>query len=117
VITRTPIPISLGNNSIIKAVGLGLVRVSMTVDRTSRLFELWDIYCVLDMETNNLLLVTYIVQKGYSVNFGSNTCEISKARSIIGRAKNRKWVLDGSPIVPDPQVAYIAKASLSVWHK
>jgi len=91
----------------------------MTVDRTSRLFELWDIYCVLDMGTNNLLLVTYIVQKGYSINFGSNTCEISKARSIIGRAKNRKrlWVLDGSPIMPDLQVAHIAKVLLSVWHK
>jgi len=71
------------------------------------------------MGTNNLLSVTYIVQKGYTVNFGTNMCEISKARSIIGRAKNRKrlWVLDGNPVVPNPHVAHVAKASLSIWHK
>jgi len=37
---RTPISIGLGNDSIIKAVRSGLVRISMTVDRTSRLFEI-----------------------------------------------------------------------------
>jgi len=37
---RTPISIGLGNNSIIKAVGSGSVRISITVDGTSRLFEL-----------------------------------------------------------------------------
>jgi len=84
---RTPISIGLGNNSIIKAVRSGLVRISMTVDGTSRLFELQDVYYVPDMGTNNLLSVTYMVQKGYTVNFGTNICKISKARSIIGRAK------------------------------
>jgi len=37
---KTPISIGLGNDSIIKAVGSGLVRISMTVDGISRLFEL-----------------------------------------------------------------------------
>jgi len=36
---RTPISIGLGNDSIIKAVRSGLVRISMTVNKTSRLFE------------------------------------------------------------------------------
>ena len=37
---KTSIPIGLGNNSIIKAIRLGSVRISMTVDKKSRLFEL-----------------------------------------------------------------------------
>jgi len=57
----TPISIGLGNNNIIKAVRSGLVRILITVDRTLRLFELWDIYYVPDIRTNNLLSVTYIV--------------------------------------------------------
>jgi len=116
---RTPISIGLGDDSIIKAVGLGSVRISMTVDGISRLFELQDVYYVLDMGTNNLLSVTYMVWKGYIVNFGTNMCEISKAGSIIGKAKNRKglWVLDGNPVVPNPHVAHVVKASLSVWYK
>jgi len=116
---RTPISISLDNNSIIKTVRSGSVRISITVDGTSRLFKLQGVYYVPDMGTNNLLSVTYIVQKGYTVNFGTNMCEISKAGSIIGKAKNRKrlWVLDSNPVVPNPHVAYVTKASFSVWHK
>ena len=87
---RTPISIGLGDDSIIKAVGSGSVRISITVDGTSRLFELQDVYYVPDMGTNNLLSVTYMVQKGYTVNFGTNMCEISKAGSVIGKAENRK---------------------------
>jgi len=113
---RTPISIGLGDDSIIKAVGSGSVRISMTVDGTSRFFELQDVYYIPDMGTNNLLSVTYMVRKGYTVNFGTNMCEISKAGSVIGKAENRKglWVLDGNPVVPDPYVAHVAKASLSV---
>jgi len=116
---RTPISIGLDDDSIIKAVGSGSVRISITVDGTSRLFELQDVYYVPDMGTNNLLSVTYMVQKGYTVNFGTNMCEISKAGSVIGKAENRKelWVLDGNPVVPDSYVAHVAKASLSVCHK
>jgi len=87
---RTPISIGLGDDSIIKAVGSGSVRISMTVDGTSRLFELQDVYYVPDIGTNNLLSVTYMVWKGYTINFGTNMCEISKAGSIIGKAENRK---------------------------
>jgi len=116
---KTSIPIGLGNNSIIKAVRLGSVRILITVDGKSRLFELWDIYYVLDMGTNNLLSVTYIVQKEYTVNFRERLCKISKARSIIGITKNKKglWVLDRDSAISDPQVAYVVKASLNVWYK
>jgi len=116
---KTSISIGLGDDSIIKAVGSGSVRISMTVDGKSRLFELRDVYYVPDMGTNNLLSVTYMVQKGYTVNFGERLCEISKAGSIIGIAENKKglWVLDGNSVVSDPQVAHVAKASLNVWHK
>jgi len=54
------------------------------------LFELWDIYYVPDIETNNLLSVTYIVQKEYTVNFGEKLYKILKAGLIIERAKNKK---------------------------
>ena len=64
------------------------------------------------MGTNNLLSVTYMVQKEYTVNFRERLCEISKAGSIIGIAENKKglWVLDGNLVVSDPQVAYVAHA-------
>ena len=62
----------------------------MTVDRKSRFFELQNIYYVLNMRTNNLLLVTYMVQKGYTVNFRAKLYEISKAKSVIERAENKK---------------------------
>jgi len=58
---KTSILIGLGNDSIIKAVRSGSIRISMTVDKKSRLFELRDMYYVLDIGTNNLLLVTYMV--------------------------------------------------------
>jgi len=45
----------------------------MTIDGTSRLFELQDVYYVLDIETNNLLSVFYTVWKRYTINFGTNT--------------------------------------------
>jgi len=99
---KTSIPIGLGNDSIIKAVGSGLVGISMTVDGKLRLFELWDVYYVPDMRTNNLLSVTYMVQKGYTVNFRERLCEISKAGSIIGITENKKglWVCKGTPNTP-----------------
>ena len=98
---ETPISIGLGDDSIIKAVGSGLVKISMTVDRISRLFKLWDIYYVLDMRTNNLLSVTYMIQRGYTINFGAKLYEISKAGSVIKRAKNKKrlWVLDRNSVM------------------
>jgi len=116
---KISILIGLGNDSIIKAVRSGSIRISMTVDKKSRLFELRDMYYVLDIGTNNLLLVTYMVWKGYTINFRERLCEISKARSIIGIIENKKglWVLDRNLVVSDPQVAYVMKASLNIWYK
>ena len=116
---KTSILIGLGNDSIIKAVRSGSIRISMTVDKKSRLFELQDMYYVLDIGTNNLLLVTYMVWKGYTINFRERLCEISKARSIIGIIENKKglWVLDRNLVVSDPQVAYVMKTSLNIWYK
>jgi len=104
--SRTPILIDLGNDSIIKAVRSGLVRISMTVNGILKSFELQNVYYVPDMETNNLLLVIYIVRKEYAINFGIIIYEISKAGSIIGKAKNRKglWVLDSNSIMSDCQM-------------
>jgi len=38
----------------------------------------------------NLLSVTYMVRKGYTINFGTNLCEILKAGLVIAEAENRK---------------------------
>jgi len=84
---RTPISIGLGNDNIIKAVGLGSVRISMTVDGTLRLFELQDVYYVPDMGTNNLLSVTYMVRKGYTVNFGINIVRSQKLDQLLEEPK------------------------------
>jgi len=114
-----PVPIGLGNNSIIKAFGLGSIRISMTANGVSRMFELQDVYYILDMGTNNLLSVIYMIRKDYTINFGTNLCEISKAGLVIGKAENRKglWVLDKDPIMLSSQAAYVAKVLLDVWHK
>jgi len=114
-----PISIGLGDNSIIKAIGLGSIRISMDVNSRSKIFELCDMYYVLDMGTNNLLSISYIVKKGYTVNFGVDKCEIAKDRIIVGEAYSMKglWVLKGNTSLITQNSANIAKMSLSIWHR
>ena len=73
---ETPIPIDLDNNSIIKAVESGSIKISMTVNGISRLFELQDVVYILNMRTNNLLSVTYIVWKGYCKGICKGTSRV-----------------------------------------
>ena len=39
----TSVPIGLGDNSTIKAIGSGSIRISMDVNSTSKIFELHDV--------------------------------------------------------------------------
>ena len=73
----------------------------------------------LDIGTNNLLSITYIVKKDYIINFGTNLCKISKARLVIRKTESRKglWILNRDPIVPSPQAVHVIKASLDIWYK
>jgi len=89
------IPIGLEDNRTIKAVGLESVRIMMDIDGKSSVYKFQDVYYVPDMGTNNLLLVTYMVNKGYFVGFGVDRCEIIKGNMVIVRAEKSRnlWIL------------------------
>jgi len=114
-----PISIGLGDDSVIKAIRSGSIRITIDVGKKSKTYELCDIYYVLDMEANNLLSVTYMVKKGYTVDFGVNNCEIRKDDNAVGIAERKLglWVLKGTTSLPDHQFAHIATTSLHMWHK
>ena len=114
-----PISIGLGDDSIIKAIRSGSIRIIIDVGRKSKTYELCNIYYVLDMGANNLLFVTYMVKKGYIVDFGVNNCEIRKNGNAVGIAERKLglWVLKGTTSSPDYQSAHIAVTSLHMWYK
>jgi len=114
-----PISIGLGDDSVIKAIRSGSIRITIDVGKESKTYELCDIYYVLDMGANNLLSVTYMVKKGYTVDFGVNNCEIRKDDNAVGIAERKLglWVLKGTTSLPDHQFAHIATTSLHMWHK
>jgi len=113
------IPVSLGDNRTIEVIGLGSVRISMNVNGTSNVYEFWNMYYVPDMGYNNLLSVTYMVNKRYFVSFGADKCEISKKGLVIGKAKKRRnlWILQGITVPPVMELAHVAKVSLKLWYK
>ena len=116
---QTAIPIGLGDNRTIKAVRSGSVRIMMDIDGKSSVYEFQDVYYVPDMGTNNLLSVTYMVNKGYFVGFGVDRCEIIKGNMVIARAEKSRnlWILQGRMVSPGHQSAHVAKALLDLWHK
>ena len=63
-------PIGLGDDRVINAVGSGSVRISMKVNGKSIVYELCDVYYIPNMEMNNLLSVTYMSKRNYSIFFG-----------------------------------------------
>ena len=115
----TPVPISLGDDSIIKAIGSGSIRISMNVNGISKIFELRDVYYVPDMGANNLLSVSYMMKRGYIVIFGVDKCEIAKDGIVVGEAHYMKglWVLKGNTSLITQNSANIAKMPLSIWHR
>ena len=108
------ISIRLGNDSVVKAAGSGSVMISMDVKGKKRIFELCNVYYVLDMGQNNLLSVSYMVNKGYSVHFRAKDCIIQKENDVIGNVykKNNLWVLSGKTVLPRQEMAYIAQVSM-----
>ena len=84
-----PISIGLGDDSVIKAIRSGSIRITMDVGKESKTYELRDVYYVLDMGANNLLSVTYMVKKGYTVDFGVNNYEIRKDGNVVGIAERK----------------------------
>jgi len=67
---KLAIPIGLGDDRIINAIGSGPVRISMEVDGRSMVYELCNIYYVSNIGMNNLLSVMYISERNYSSFFG-----------------------------------------------
>jgi len=88
------VSIGLEDDSIIRAIGLGSVIISMNVDESSRPFEFRDVYYVPEMGSNNLLSVSYIINKGYLVNFDTNQCKILKKNIIVGSGDRKKQSMD-----------------------
>jgi len=91
----------------------------MEVDGKSTVYELYDVYYVSNMGMNNLLSVTYMSERNYSLFFGRNKCNILKGRNVIGKARkrNKLWILKEKTLSPTQESAYIAKASINTWHR
>ena len=103
------IPIGLGDDKVIDAIGLELVRISMEIDGKSTVYELCDVYYVPNMGMNNLLSVTsvtYMSETNYSIFFGQDKCTILKSRNVIGKARkrNKLWILKGKMLSPTQEL-------------
>jgi len=116
---KSTVPIGLGNNRVIDAVGSGSVRVSMSVNDKTTTYKLRDVYYVPNMGTNNLLSVTYMIERDYTVNFGRHDYRILKGIDLIGKVTKRDklWILEGKTLPPTRDTAHIAKASINTWHR
>ena len=116
---KSAIPIGLGDNRVIDAVGSGSVRISIEVDGKPTVYELRDVYYVPNMGTNNLLSVTYISERNYSTIFGQDECSILKGMNVIGRARkrNKLWILEGKTLFLTQESAHVARASINTWHR
>jgi len=90
----------------------------MNVDESSRPFEFWDVYYVPEIGGNNLLFMSYIINKGYLVNFNTNQYKILKKNIIVGSGdrKNNLWILNGKTIPPERHVVHVARVSINIWH-
>jgi len=86
---KLTVSIGLGDNRVTDAVGSGLVRVSMSIDSKMIIYKLCDVYYVHNIGTNNLLSVTYMIEKNYTVSFGWYNCRILKERGLIGKVTKR----------------------------
>ena len=116
---KSAIPIGLGDDRVIDAVGSGSVRISMEVDGKPTVYELCDVYHVPNMGTNNLLSVTYMSERNYSTIFGRDECSILKGMNVIGRARkrNKLWILEGKTLFPTQESAHVTRASINTWHR
>jgi len=114
-----PISIGLGNDSVIKAIGSGSIRITMDIGKESKIYELCDVYYVPDIGANNLLFMTYMMKKGYTVDFGVNNCKIRKDGNAVGIAEKKLglWVLKDTTSSLDHQSAHIATTLLHMWYK
>ena len=84
------IPISLGDDRTIEVIRSGSVRISMNVNGSSNIYKFRNVYYVPEIESNNLLSVTSMVNKGYFVDFGTHKCKISKGGIVIEETKKRR---------------------------
>jgi len=86
---KSAVLIGLGDDKVIDAVGSGSMRIFMEVDGKSTVYKLHNVYYVSNIGMNNLLLVTYISERSYSLFFGRDECSILKGRNVIGKARKR----------------------------
>ena len=116
---KSAVPIGLGDDRVINAVGSGSVRISMDGDGKPTVYKLRDVYYVPNMGTNNLLSVTYMSERNYSTIFGRDECSILKGRNVIGKARKRDklWILKGKTLSPTQESAHVVRASIDTWHR
>jgi len=87
----------------------------MEIDGKSTVYELCDIYYVPNIGMNNLLSVTYMSERNYSLFFGRDEYNILKGKNVIGKARKRDklWILEGKTLSPTQESAHVAKASIN----
>jgi len=82
-------------------------------------YKLWDVYYVPNMGTNNLLSVTYMSERNYSIFFGRDECSILKGTNVIRKAikRDKLWILEGKTLFPIQESAHVVRTSINTWHR
>ena len=106
-----PKKVWLGDDHYILAKGIGQLHLEMDIGGGKKgLTIIHSAYYVPDV-SKNLLSVSYLIKRGYSVNFNNNKCHIlcKQDQELCGIAKevDGLFIVNAKPIIPE--CAYISK--------
>ena len=106
-----PKKVWLGNDCYILAKGIGQLHLEMDIRGGKKgLTIICSTYYVPDV-SRNLLSISYLIKRGYSVNFNNNKCHIlcKQDQELCGIAKevDGLFIVNAKPIIPE--CAYISK--------
>ena len=108
----TPIVIALGDNSVIRGIGVGRVTVELQVHGTWQPAVLQDVLYVPELH-GNLLSVAQLTRHGYDVCFSKDNCKLLDSASTVACVGTRYANLYTLPIrINPPDSARVATAQV-----
>ena len=108
----TPIVIALGDNSVIRGIGVGCVTVKLQVHGTWQPAVLQDVLYIPELH-GNLLSVAQLTRRGYDVCFSKDNCKLLDSAGTIACVGTRYANLYTLPIrVNPPDSACVAMAQV-----
>ena len=114
---KSPIETKLADNSIVLSYGKGDVKLAISGDRGNKITILKDVLYVPNIQ-NNLFSLPAITDKGISVSFNKNACEIiiDGKKVVIGHRYGKLFQLNA---LSNYDLCQLAKSDTEpeVWHK